>query len=205
MEIHGLLTDRLPLHQAGQPKAAAVLIALTDEEDPGVILTRRSEDLKFHPGQISLPGGRVETGETPIQAALRETWEETGVPPKDVRVLGRLPFSMPRGARSLTPVVGTVPVDVRPYAKSTTEVDSVFMPRLSELVDPANRATCYLSSTENRGPAFAAGGHVIWGLTAFVLDTFLATTGLSVPWDTTRIIDVPAMYRMTGRRWIDSN
>lgn len=201
----GLLTDPLPLHQAGRPKAAAVLISLTDEADPRMILTRRSEELRFHPGQISLPGGRVESGESPIQAALRETWEETGVPPGQVRVLGHFPFSLPRGARSLTPVVGQIPADTEPYARSTTEVESVFMPRLSELRDPANRAACVLPSTQDRGPVFTAGGHVIWGLTAYVLDMFFYRTGLAEPWDQNRVVDIPPMYRMTGRRWIDTN
>ena len=70
--------------------AAAVLIAITDRPEPGVILTVRREHLRTHAGQIAFPGGRIDPGEDAVTAALREAHEEVLVPPERVEVVGSI-------------------------------------------------------------------------------------------------------------------
>ena len=71
-------------------KAAAVLIAMTErKEGPGFLLLHRPSNMRAHPGQVALPGGRIDPGESAVEAALREAWEELGIPPDAVRVIGQ--------------------------------------------------------------------------------------------------------------------
>src|SRR4051812_22111729 len=84
----GLLAGDLLEGAADTDKDAAVLVAITDRDDPGVILTLRREHLRNHAGQVSFPGGRLDSGEDAITAALREAEEEIGLPPSEVEVWG---------------------------------------------------------------------------------------------------------------------
>ena len=84
----GLLPGDLMEGAPDVGKAAAVLIAVTDRLEPGVILTVRREHLRTHAGQVSFPGGRLDPGEDAIAAALREADEEVGLPPDRVDVWG---------------------------------------------------------------------------------------------------------------------
>ena len=97
---------------------AAVLFPILDRADgPSVLLTQRTEALKHHPGQISFPGGRVEAEDASPQAtALREAWEEIGLAPERVDVLGYLPDYRTGTGYRITPVVGRIalPIELRP-------------------------------------------------------------------------------------------
>src|SRR6188768_2581150 len=75
------LAGDVPDERALATTPAAVLIALTDRDDPGVVLTVRREHLRTHAGQIAFPGGRLDEGEEPVAAALREANEELGLDP----------------------------------------------------------------------------------------------------------------------------
>ena len=83
-DVSGLLTDA-NLAEGKRQTPAAVLIAVTDRPEPGVILTQRPRDMRDHPGQVAFPGGKLEEGETPEAAALREAGEEVGLPPRAAR------------------------------------------------------------------------------------------------------------------------
>ena len=85
---HGLLPGDLVEGHDGDHREAAVLVAITDRPEPGLILTQRREDMRTHAGQVAFPGGRVDEGEDAVAAALREAQEELGLNPALVRLLG---------------------------------------------------------------------------------------------------------------------
>tara|TARA_R110002110_G_scaffold103598_8_gene261789 strand:- start:10659 stop:11249 length:591 start_codon:yes stop_codon:yes gene_type:complete len=151
---------------------AAVLIAVCDA--PGgarVILTKRSSRLKHHPGQIALPGGKIDTGDGgPEAAALREAQEEVGLAPSSVRVLGRLPAHETVTGYSVTPVLGHVR-DVFFPIPEEGEVEEIFMVPLDFLMTPAHyRVEKRLWRGDwRRYYAVPFGPYYIWGATARIL------------------------------------
>lgn len=154
---------------------AAVLIALRGEgDDLRVVLTRRTDHLKNHAGQISLPGGRVETSDPDVRhAALRESEEEIGLPPGRVETIGYLPNFLTTSAYSVTPVVGFVdePFTAVP---DPSEVAEVFEVPLQFLFEPANqrRSTRSYFGAELPVFEFLYRDWRIWGVTAGVLMSF---------------------------------
>jgi 8-oxo-dGTP pyrophosphatase MutT (NUDIX family) len=140
-----------------------------------VLLTVRSSQLPSHAGQVSMPGGAVEEGESLEQAALREASEETGVDPAAVRVLGRLtPLHIPVSGFVLNTVVGVA--DARPdFRLAGTEVDQILEPSLDDLLDPAavRRLPRLRDGLFQDVPYFAVDGVQVWGATAMVLAEFL--------------------------------
>lgn len=124
----------------GQPAPrhdAAVLIAVTDRPQPGVILTVRREHLRAHAGQIAFPGGRLDANEDHVTAALREAQEEIALDPAEVRVIGSAdPYRTITGYR-VVPILGAIPPDLA-LAPHEEEVADLFEAPLSFLLDPAN-------------------------------------------------------------------
>ena len=100
---------------------AAVLVPVTDRPEPGVILTRRTDTLRRHPGQIAFPGGRIDPGEDPVTAALREAEEEIGLPRDQVTVVGEANRYRTVTSYEITPVIGVVPPDLT-FRPSEAEV-----------------------------------------------------------------------------------
>ena len=121
------------------PKPAAVLIPLLQQEKAWhLLLTRRRDDLPEHSGQVAFPGGRVDPGDTsPENTAMREAWEEIGLRPDDIHLLGRLRPYLTITNYLVTPVVGVIPW---PYELQleTREVSRAFIMPLGWLMDPAN-------------------------------------------------------------------
>lgn len=154
---------------------AAVMLALTDEPDPKVILTKRSANLSTHSGEVSLPGGRWDLTDPSLEfTALRETEEEIGVSADQVRVLGPLWKRSTRWQVQVTPWLGVVSPDVK-TTPNPGELDAVFRVPLSFfLADPRirtdrvtiDRRAVYL-------PAYQFREFEIWGFTAGVLTEFL--------------------------------
>jgi 8-oxo-dGTP pyrophosphatase MutT (NUDIX family) len=144
-----------------------------------IVLTVRADRLPRHSGQVSLPGGVLEPGETFEQAALREAHEEIGLPLHAVRVLGALtPLDIPVSGFRLHPIVGLA--ETRPlFAPVDAEVAHILEIAVDALLDPGARIN---TTRESDGraltvPAFRVANHEIWGATAMVLAEFLALLG----------------------------
>jgi 8-oxo-dGTP pyrophosphatase MutT (NUDIX family) len=157
---------------ADQMRAAAVLVPLVDRPDGvTVLLTRRTEHLHHHAGQISFPGGRIEPGDgSPEEAALRETEEEVGLGRKHVELLGRLDLYRTRTGFEVTPVVGwvTPPFDIAP---DRFEVAEVFEVPLDFIADARNheRHSRQWQGVTRHFYVLPYGGYYIWGATAGML------------------------------------
>lgn len=153
--------------------AAAVLVPLVEKEEGfSLILTQRTADLKAHAGQISFPGGRMEEGDADAEsAALREAWEEIGLDPKSVEILGRLdPYKTVTGF-DVTPVVGVIrpPLALKP---DPVEVAEIFEVPLAFFLDPTNHQRHSRTSPSGAVRAYYAMPYqdrYIWGATAGML------------------------------------
>lgn len=166
---HDLNPDLLPQDPL---RAAAVLVPLvTRTEGITVLLTRRTDHLHAHPGQISFPGGMVDPVDRhPEDAALREAEEEVGIPRDLVSIIGRLDTYVTRTGFEVTPVVGLVAPDFEP-APDSFEVAEVFEVPLEFLLDPANhrRESRIFAGSERHFYAMPWGDYYIWGATAGML------------------------------------
>lgn len=119
-------------------REAAVLIAITDRLEPGVILTQRPNWLRSHAGQVAFPGGKVDDDDADaIAAALREADEELAIPPSQVRVIGMADTYFSGSGYRIEPVVGVIPADL-PLRANPEEVEDWFEVPLAFLLDPAN-------------------------------------------------------------------
>lgn len=149
---------------------AAVLIAITNRANAGIILTERHERMRTHAGQIAFPGGRAEPGETPVDAALRESFEELALDPSAVEVVGAMDEYRTVSGFVITPVVGVIPPDLRLEAHQV-EVAGWFEAPLSHLVDPANHTLekSVFGGRERHYWVIEWGGKRIWGATAAIL------------------------------------
>ncbi len=154
--------------------AATLLLMYPREEQIRFILTRRSQKVDHHKGQISLPGGVQNPGESLAQAALRETWEEIGIPPDDISILGALSrLHVKVTGYYVHPFVGWI--DYEPeIIPAPEEVEDVFSVPLSQLMDDT---TVRHEDIEIRGfqlavPFFQFESAKVWGATAMILSEF---------------------------------
>ncbi|MGN6058635.1 MAG: CoA pyrophosphatase [Sphingomicrobium sp.] len=132
------LEGDLPELRASAEAAAAVLIAITNRPNPGVILTVRREHMRTHAGQVAFPGGRIDPGEDAIKAALREAHEELLLDPEVVELIGSIePYRTVTGY-IVTPVIGVVPPDL-PLTPHEYEVADWFEAPLGFVLDPENQ------------------------------------------------------------------
>jgi len=146
---------------------AAVLVAVTDRAEPGVILTQRTETLRRHAGQVAFPGGRLDPGEDAVAAALREAEEEVALPAGAVELAGVCePYRTGTGFE-VTPVVGVVPPDLT-LVPAEAEVAAVFEVPLAFLLDPANRQERFAEWHGATRPYYEVQwrDRRIWGATA---------------------------------------
>jgi 8-oxo-dGTP pyrophosphatase MutT (NUDIX family) len=163
------------------PIAAAVLIPVIarpspDEDGPSILFTRRTEHLAKHSGQISFPGGRSEASDlSPVETALRETMEETGIAPSFVSIAGFLPRYRTGTGFDILPVVGVVAPGFA-LLPDTSEVAEIFEVPLAFFLDPANLrdGSRVMAGRARRFHVFEPGGHYIWGITAALLFDFAA-------------------------------
>ncbi len=169
--------ESVPLPAPGDKKSAAVLVPLIHREGAlEVLYTRRSDRLASHTGQVAFPGGRVDRRDTDLlAAALRETHEEVGIEPHQVRVLGTFPGRRTNATDiAVTPFVGVIEGahELRPDPK---EVAEIFHVPLQALSDPRFRGSYRWKRNGASGdyPAILYAGQVIWGLTYSLTLTFL--------------------------------
>lgn len=153
-------------------RPAAVLIGLWDRPSGAqLILTKRASHLQHHPGQIAFPGGKVDAGDADVQAtALREAWEEIGLPPEAVHILGQMPEHETMTGFQMTPVLGHIRADFNPVPQAD-EVEEVFSVPLRHVLNPANYR---VERRQWRGEwrhfyAVPYGPYYIWGATARIL------------------------------------
>lgn len=170
--------NRRPPERLGQPRSGGVLVLLYEANgELYIVLTRRRDDLQAHAGQVSFPGGRHEPPETLQTTALRETYEEIGIPPANVRILGELStlYILPSDFE-VQPFVGYYANGERPrFFPDPREVAEVIEVPLRHLLDPTTRVE---EEWELRGypvsvPFFRVNHHKVWGATAMMLNEFL--------------------------------
>jgi len=162
------------------PTFAEATVGWPHEDNLHVALTVRGSGLRNHTGQVSLPGGRVDEGETFEAAALREAAEEIGVDPATVDVLGRLtPLHIPVSGFLLHPIVGYA--SMRPaFQRAEWEVARIIEAPVSLLADPAvvkreiRTRVVKGQSIDVDVPYFDIDGEKVWGATAMVLAEFCA-------------------------------
>ena len=155
-------------------RQAAVLVPITKTSYNGessIVLTVRSSSLKTHAGQVSLPGGTSEKQDRDLAAtALRESYEEIGLRPEEVEILGQLgELVMPSGYR-VTPVVGIIANDLE-YAANPAEVEAVFHAPLRMVLDTHayKRSTVSYRDVKRTVLELNYGDYRIWGATAAIL------------------------------------
>lgn len=171
--------DDIPA-SSGKPLAPA---------DLDVLLLERAHTLGSHPGQVAFPGGSIDASESPVEAALREAVEETGLDADGVEVLGTLQnLGLAHTNFLVTPVLAwwrsPSPVHVVDYAESA----QVFRVPVRDLLDPDNRvmATVHRAGRTFDSPGFTVNGVLVWGFTGIVLSGLFDQLGWSVPWDQNR-------------------
>ena len=179
--IRNILTDREPRELSGEGKRAAGVLVLCSSNTEGqhtLILTKRTSRGEHHKGEVSFPGGARDAEDTDIIAtALRETYEEIGIPSAEVEILGSLDQDSTRTGYLIFPVVGNLKrkVDFRP---SPYEVDEILEIPISHLLDP--RYTQYEESVMD-GSLVSYNSYwydtdLIWGATARIITGFLNLT-----------------------------
>lgn len=156
--------------QAGSGISAAVLIAVTDRAEPGVILTVRREHLRTHAGQIAFPGGRIDQNENAVTAALREAHEEINLSPDAVEVIGALDRYRTVTGFVVTPILGVIPAGL-PLEPHEHEVADWFEAPLAFLLDPANtqRQSALFQGRDRHYYEILWNERRIWGATAAMI------------------------------------
>ena len=167
------------------PAAALVLLYPLDDE-PHVLLTVRAGRLGNHAGQVSFPGGLIDDGESIEEAALREAFEEVGLDPAAVRLVGALsPLYVTVSNFAIHPVAGIAGEAPR-LRRSAAEVARLLPVPVTELADPANlrRGTRWRDDLHCDVPYFEVRNERVWGATAMVLAELLAILDLGPrnPW-----------------------
>lgn len=177
------IAERLPLHEEpwhlplgdSQWPEAAVLVALTQEQEPRVVLGRRSQQLRHHPGEIAFAGGKREAEDpSPWATALREAQEEVGLQASDVLPLGELAPLVTRTGFSVRPCVAGIPAEPVLY-RDEREFDSLLLP---PLVAFADAGAFRLESMSKKGSTLKVPHYDlthegrsddVWGVTAAIL------------------------------------
>lgn len=151
-------------------RPAAVLAAMTERDRPGFLLIHRPSNMRSHPGQVAFPGGKIDPGETPVEAALREAYEELGIHERDVTVIGTSDTYRTGSGYAITPVVAVVPPDLK-LNPSPTEVAAWFEAPVDFVFNPDNHThhAGFWQGQERRYIEILWQEHRIWGVTAGII------------------------------------
>ena len=192
-----LFADRHDVDPAAGPETGRHPGSIVEHGE--LLLTERAHHMRSHPGQVSFPGGALDPGETAVEAALREAWEETGLDPEGVEVLGELPqLWLPPSNYAVTPVLGywrgEAHVAGHVGIASPDEVHAIHHVTIAELMDPEHRVSVRHPSGWV-GPAFLIGDDkdvILWGFTAGIISRLFDHLGWTTTWDQARVRDLPA-------------
>ena len=173
------ITEKIKLYSGTPPvdelRQAAVLIAVTESENPELIYTLRSNKVGSHGGEVSFPGGMFETEDKNLQdTALRESHEETGLDRSKVDILGSIDTVVSRFNISVTPYVGIVPSDIE-LNDNSDEIEACFRVPLSFLLEDKRHRNDEINRNGDIFfmPAYSYDSYIIWGLTAMITVDFL--------------------------------
>jgi 8-oxo-dGTP pyrophosphatase MutT (NUDIX family) len=181
VRLRSILTQRAPLvlpPDAARRQAAVLLPLFRNATDHHLVFTKRTETLKHHKGQVSFPGGSFEpTDGDLLTTALRESFEEVGLCPEHVSILGRLDDLATFSTNfTISPFVGLIPHPY-PFRPNPLEVAMVFDVPISFLADPTVGRSYHRTRDDGatiEDYEFHVNGHVIWGATARIVRHFLA-------------------------------
>ena len=163
-----MLRAKARIESDGLTPAAVLLLVFERDGRPYVVVTKRTDEVEHHKGQISFPGGaRQPEDATLVATALRETSEEIGVREWDVEIVGELDDFATISQFLVSPFVGVIPHPYR-FRPQETEVAEVIEVPLDGLSEDGEE------DGEKPPPIYRYGGHVIWGATARILQQFLA-------------------------------
>lgn len=185
----------------GDPRRGAVLMLFGEgPEGPDLLLTERAHTMRSHPGQVSFPGGSIDPGETPQEAALREAWEETGLDPAGVEVFAELPeLWLPPSNFAVTPVLAWWARETPVHAVSAEEVHAIHRVTIRDLTEPTHRVSVRHPSGWT-GPGYLIGEDrdvILWGFTAGIISRLFDHLGWSADWDTDAVAELPS-YMLAG-------
>jgi 8-oxo-dGTP pyrophosphatase MutT (NUDIX family) len=170
--------EALAIEVRGRTEAGVLVPLYLDGGELYVVFTRRRDDLRRHPGEISFPGGRYEEGEPDLRAtALREAEEEIGLPADAVEIVGALqPTPTIATGYAVYPFVGMIEPG-RTWTPSAREVAEVLELRLQDLVEGYGRRRLIRRGLPIRTDTYLVGEHLIWGATARILADLLDRIG----------------------------
>lgn len=169
-----------PTRAALNQRQAAVLIPIVRRDEPGLLLTKRSSNLRKHAGQVAFPGGAVDSSDASlIAAALREAQEEVAIPPSSVEILGMLPPVDSVTGFQVTPVVGIIPPDLH-YHASVDEVAAVFEMPLAEALRLGRYHPLDIHRRGNSHRVWLSWyqHYFVWGMTAGIIRELALQIGL---------------------------
>jgi 8-oxo-dGTP pyrophosphatase MutT (NUDIX family) len=171
---------RISFPKGGNPATGSVLLLLYPEESIHIVMIRRTDYPGPHSGQISFPGGKTEPADRdPAHTALREAREETGVPERDIEILGQIsPLYIPVSNFSIVPVVGFTGTKPR-FKPDPREVNYLITPLLSDFLreDSVRTKTILIGNETITAPYYHINNEEVWGATAMIMSEFLEIAG----------------------------